>query len=68
MLVRLLVKVDIFSYFPIMDLQRKKQYSLILSATIHLMKFLHNYNTQNDTLFYDTFDETLLHFILVTAP
>ena len=29
MLVRLLVEVDMFIVFPIMDWQRKKQYSLI---------------------------------------
>ena len=34
MLVRLLVKVDMFSVFPIMDWQRKKQYSMILNAAI----------------------------------
>ena len=34
MLVRLLVEVDMFSVFPIMDWKKKKQYSLILSAAI----------------------------------
>ena len=35
MLVRLLVEVDMFSVFPLMDWKKKKKlYSLILSATI----------------------------------
>ena len=34
MLVRLLVEVDMLSVFPYYVLAKKKQYSLILSATI----------------------------------
>ena len=34
MLVRLLVEVDVFSFFLIMDWKKKKTYSLILRATI----------------------------------
>ena len=38
MLVRLLVEVDMFSVFPYYGLEKeKKQYSLILSATIRLI-------------------------------
>ena len=34
MLVRVLVEIDKFSVSPIMDWKKKKQYSLVLSATI----------------------------------
>ena len=51
MLVCLLVEVDMFSVFRIMDGQRKKKHTLIFYIKLHdLMKCLHNYITQNDTI------------------
>ena len=43
MLVRLLVELDVFSVFPIMNWQRKIQYYLILSAMILINEVITQY-------------------------
>ena len=52
MLVLLLVEVDMFSVFPIMDWKRKKK-TIFFDIKCHdsyLMKCLHNNISQNDTI------------------
>ena len=48
---RLLVEVDMFSVFPIMDWKKKKTiFTDIKCHDSYLMKCLHNNTTQNDTI------------------
>ena len=52
MLVGLLVEVNMFSFFPIMD-WKKKEKTLFFDIKCHnsyLMKCLHNVISQNDTI------------------
>ena len=50
MLVRLLVEVDMFSVFPIMDWKKKKKIFDIKCHDSDLMKCLNNNISQNDTI------------------
>ena len=53
MLVRLLVKVDMFSVFPYNGLAKKKAIFFDIKChDFYLMKCLHNNITQNDTMWY----------------
>ena len=50
MLVRLLVEVDMFSVFPIMDWKKNTIFVDIKCHDFYLMKCLHNDISQNDTI------------------
>ena len=51
MLVRLLVESDMFSVSPIMDWKKKKKIFFDIKChDTYLMKCLHNYISQNDTI------------------
>ena len=66
MLVCLLVEVDMFSVFPIMDWQRKIQYFFYIKCyDSYLMKCLHNNTTQNDTIWWHLY---LPHLVSNVKP